>query len=139
MKPLSIKATEKTPGVLFHKNLGVFIISGASITENSIAFYESLIHWLKEYSLSPNHETTLICFLDCFNSSSIKALLLVFRELMELQKTGHAVSVNWYYERDNSSKHDLGNSLKDILDIPFHLICKEAIYTSDLTPHYMVG
>src|SRR5882724_1955436 len=102
MNTLQITATPKTPYINFSADSGLFEISGKSIPENSIEFYQPIYNWLDQYAQQPVKNTAVKIQLEYFNTSSSKCLLDVFRKLEALQKSGKSeVTVTWLYEEDD--------------------------------------
>jgi hypothetical protein len=119
MNSLIIEGTPKTPRVDFSDS-GALEISGKSIPENSIEFYQPLYNWIDQYSQQPNKITSLKIQLEYFNTSSSKCLLDVFRKLEALQKSGKSeVTVNWLYEEEDEDMMEAGEDYQTIVKIPF--------------------
>jgi Domain of unknown function (DUF1987). len=49
MDPLIIQKTDETPEVVFDKARGIFEISGRSLPEDSVEFFEPVFQWLEAY------------------------------------------------------------------------------------------
>ena len=80
MEKYSIEATANTPNIKFDLEKGELNISGRSIPENSIEFYNPLFAALDKYLADPNpkNATILNIQLEYYNSSSSACLLSVF-------------------------------------------------------------
>lgn len=99
---------------------GFLEISGKSIPENSIAFYQPLYAWLDNYATNPAAKTELKISLEYFNTSSSKCLLDVLRKLDVLNKSGKSsVSVTWYYEDGDDDMLEAGDDYKSLVPLPF--------------------
>ncbi|HAP01859.1 MAG TPA: nuclear pore complex subunit [Bacteroidetes bacterium] len=119
MDNLIIESTVKTPEVKLNSN-GFLEISGKSIPENSIAFYQPLYAWLDNYATNPAAKTELKISLEYFNTSSSKCLLDVLRKLDVLNKSGKSsVSVTWYYEDGDDDMLEAGDDYKSLVPLPF--------------------
>lgn len=118
MQDIRIEGSPKTPAVKFEAN-GHLEISGRSIPENSIEFYDSILSWLDEYSGSPKEVTTMDVKLEYFNTSSSKCILDVFKKLEAMKKNGSEVVVNWFYEADDEDMLEAGEDYDAIIDLPF--------------------
>jgi hypothetical protein len=120
MDTLTISGTAKTPAVRFSAQDGMLEISGKSIPENSIEFYQPLYDWLGNYSQQPNNTTSIKIQLEYFNTSSSKCLLDVFRKLEAIKKSGKSeVSVTWMYEEEDEDMMEAGEDYQTIVGIPF--------------------
>lgn len=113
--------TPKTPKLSFNAQNGEFTISGRSIPENSIAFYEPLLEWLENYIKDPSPETRLEVNLEYFNTSSSKCLVEILRKLEKISES-HAVKVFWHYEEEDEDMMESGEDFKKILNIPVELV-----------------
>lgn len=121
MNSLIIEGTAKTPRVDF-SDKGAMEISGKSIPENSVEFYQPVYAWVDQYSLQPNKSTVIKIQLEYFNTSSSKCLLDIFRKLEALQKSGKSeVSVTWMYEEEDEDMMEAGEDYQSIVKIPFTL------------------
>jgi hypothetical protein len=122
MNTLHLEGTSKTPSIIFSVEKGLFEISGKSIPENSIEFYQPIYDWLDQYSQQPNKSTSVRIQLEYFNTSSSKCLLDVFRKLEALQKTGKSeVTIIWLYEEEDEDMMEAGDDYQTIVNIPFQL------------------
>jgi hypothetical protein len=118
MNVLHIEGTAKTPVINFSD--GSLEISGKSIPENSIEFYQPLYNWLDQYGQQPVKSTSLKVRLEYFNTSSSKCLLDVFRKLETIQKSGKSdVTVIWMYEEEDEDMMEAGEDYREIVGLPF--------------------
>ncbi len=123
MNDLLVEGTPKTPHISFIAEKGALQISGRSIPENSIDFYQSVYNWLDEYSKQPSKATTIKIQLEYFNTSSSKCVLDVFRKLESLQKSGKSeVSVMWMYEEEDEDMMEAGDDYSAIVSLPFQIL-----------------
>ena len=86
MKNFQLEASPKTPKLTFDYDQGTFEISGRSIPENSIEFYQPLLDWLTDYTKKPQGQTALSIKLEYFNTSSSKCLVEIFRKLEKIHQ-----------------------------------------------------
>lgn len=117
---LYIQATAHTPLIKFEN--GILSISGRSIPEDSISFFEPLFKSIAEYSKDPLPHTEVNLMLEYSNSSTNRALMSIFELLKEVYRKGFSVTVNWYYLFDDKEMFDLGSDFKDIINLPVALI-----------------
>ena len=77
MRVIKIEGTDDTPQVTFDANPeNPFMeISGRSLPEDVVAFYDPILEWLDEYSENPLEKTVLNIKLEYFNTASSKLLL----------------------------------------------------------------
>ena len=122
MNALLVEGTPKTPRIHFTAD-GSLEISGKSIPENSIEFYQPVYDWLDQYAQAPNPATTIKIQLEYFNTSSSKCLLDVFRKLEALKKSGKSeVTVMWMYEEEDEDMMEAGDDYQTIVGLPFQLM-----------------
>ncbi|MBC7693928.1 MAG: DUF1987 domain-containing protein [Burkholderiales bacterium] len=123
MNKYSIEATPNTPNIKFDMEKGELNISGRSIPENSIEFYNPLFSALDKYLSNPKNNTVLNIQLEYFNSSSSACLLSVFKKLEKFNKgVGFPVTVNWMYEENDEDILSAGKNFEGMVDLPFKMI-----------------
>ncbi len=121
MKEIKIEGTAKTPSVHFQED-GQLHLKGRSIPENSIEFYKPLVDWLDEYGQGPVSKTDVHVQLVYFNTSSSKCILDLFKKLESIAKSGHDVTIKWYYEEDDEDMLEAGEDYQSIISVPFEMI-----------------
>lgn len=122
MKSFYLKPSNKTPEIIFDLEKEKFEISGRSIPENSIKFYQSAIEWLDAYILAPREETVLEIKLEYFNTSSSKSLVEIFRRFEKLHIMGKKSKINWYYEEEDEDMLESGEDFRGIIKSPLEII-----------------
>ncbi|MES2567905.1 MAG: DUF1987 domain-containing protein [Bacteroidota bacterium] len=123
MEKYTIAATANTPDIKFDMDKGELNISGRSIPENSIEFYNPLFSALDRYLSNTNNSTVLNIQLEYYNSSSSACLLSVFKKLEKFNKgAGLPVNVNWLYEENDEDILAAGKNFEGMVDLPFTMI-----------------
>ena len=125
MNKYSINGTPNTPDINFDLEKGELTISGRSIPENSIEFYNPLFSALDKYLSNPNikNATILNIQLEYYNSSSSACLLSVFKKLEKFNKgAGLPVNINWLYEENDEDILAAGKNFEGMVDLPFKMI-----------------
>ena len=123
IEDLIISGTNKTPAIKLLASNGTIEISGRSIPENSIEFYQPLFTWLQKYSENPIAKTETKIILEYFNTSSSKCILDILRKLELLNRSGKSeVVVLWHYEEDDEDMMEAGQDYDALVDLPFQLI-----------------
>lgn len=125
MTNLDIAASEKTPHICASAQSGRIEITGRSIPENSLGFYEIVFEWIKKYSQSPAPLTEMIIELDYFNTSSSKCILDVFRLIESIGNAGHKCQIKWIYETEDEDMMEAGEDYREILNVPFEIVEKK--------------
>lgn len=122
METLDIKATNDTPRVILDPGGNIFEISGRSLPEDVVIFYQPILDWLEEYQSQPNKSTEFVFKYIYFNTATSKLIQDILIILENLYESGKPVKVLWYYERDDEDMYDLGLEFKENVSIPFDII-----------------
>lgn len=122
MNDIDIKATLKTPTILFNKSENYLLIEGRSTLENPNKFYMPLIEKLKE-TIKPSSVKMEIDFkLEYFNTTSSLSILTVLKHLQSLHTSKNEVVINWYYDEEDEDVLEIGKDYSTILNFPFNLL-----------------
>jgi hypothetical protein len=118
---MKIDATAKTPQVEYFESTGILEISGKSIPENTIKFYQTISDWLTSFSTNhANKKIELIFKLEYFNTSSAKKILELMKIIQQMVDNGnHQASVTWMYEESDLDMQEAGEDFMKLLHIPF--------------------
>lgn len=120
MANLKIEGTEDTPLIEFNVDAGKFEISGRSLPEDAVSFYNPVLEWLDHYyGNSPLSETKFDFKLEYFNTASSKLVLDIFMKLEEHCSAGNATKVNWYYYEDDEDMQEAGEEFAELVEVPF--------------------
>lgn len=122
MEILDIKATNDTPRVIFDPDNGIFEISGRSLPEDVVSFYQPVIEWLDEYKDNPNSKTEFVFKYIYFNTATSKLVQDILMRLEQIHEAGNEVNVVWYFEQDDEDMKDLGEEFQEYVEIPFEMI-----------------
>ena len=115
MENLRIEGSDDTPVVVLDKEKAIFEISGRSLPEDVLQFYDPVINWIKQYSQDPNPTTAFSFKLDYFNTASSKVLLDLLNRLKDIKGIG----IVWYYYEDDEEILDAGKEFSEQVDAPF--------------------
>jgi len=127
MKDLVINGEAKTPTINFNFQNGELLISGRSIPENSVEFYEPVIAWLDEYKSSNGKALKIDIKLEYFNTSSSKCILDLFKKLEELKEVEKDIAIKWFYEEDDEDMEEAGQDFQAIINVPMELISVDSL------------
>lgn len=119
MEVIKIAGTDDTPGVVLDTGNDVFEISGRSLPEDVISFYEPVLNWLDEYAENPKPKTEFVFRLTYFNTASSKVLLDILMKLEDISSSGKEVLVKWYSPDDDEDMQEAGEEYADIVDVEF--------------------
>ncbi|RPH25288.1 MAG: DUF1987 domain-containing protein [Bacteroidales bacterium] len=120
MNGLYIKGTSKTPEVDFTS--GVIQLSGRSIPEDAVSFYQPLIRWVNSYVENPEKFTKVNFRIEYINSGSNRFIYAIFKLLDDCFVRGNDVAVTWYYEEDDDTIKGLGKDFQSLLKVPIKLV-----------------
>jgi hypothetical protein len=119
MSSIILPGTSKKPEVQFHVEPLSMSISGRSIPENSIEFYQPLLDWVEKNLQSGGSSIEISVRLEYFNTSSSKCIMDL---LKRIEKSNTEATVLWYYEDEDEDMLEAGEDYDAIIDIPFKLI-----------------
>lgn len=121
MEQLIIERTQMTPGITIDPENGKILISGRSIPDNPVSFYQPVFDCLDEYNLAPSNVTEVNINLEYFNTSSLECLYILFSKLSIIQKTGKKISIQWNYMEGDLDMLEAGEEFQTIIEIPIVL------------------
>lgn len=121
MEVLLIEATEDSPKVIFDAINNLFQISGRSLPENAIGFYQPVFDWLQNYLQAPNASTAFEFQLEYFNTASAKQLAKVLLFLEKLSSKSEVI-VKWYYKSDDVDMLASGQRYAKLINVKFEVI-----------------
>jgi len=119
MSSISLPGTSKTPTVQFNLEPLTMSISGRSIPENSIEFYQPLLDWVQANLQTDGTSLEISIRLEYFNTSSSKCIMDL---LKRVEKSPCEATVLWYYEDEDEDMLEAGEDYDAIIEIPFKLI-----------------
>lgn len=122
MNALIIPATRNTPSIWFEPGIGRFEIAGVSIPENASEFYQPVFDWL-EVHLQRLPDGAVFHFrLSYFNSTSLKAVFQVLKQLKEASTMGPRPVVRWYVEAEDEFMIESAEMFMQLLDMEFEIV-----------------
>lgn len=122
MRVIKIQGSDDTPKVILDADNNTFEISGRSLPEDVVAFYDPILEWLDEYAQNPLEKTVFNFKLEYFNTASSKLLLDVLLKLEDMYDAGHDVLVKWHYPDDDEDMEEAGEEYAEIVEIPFEQV-----------------
>ena len=118
MDRLYIDGSSITPKIDFNPSSEQFELSGKSIPEDSVGFYNPVIDWLHEYAKTPHFRTTFSFKLEYFNTSSSKVLLDILYILEKIS----GVVVNWYYDEEDEDMEESAMDFNEVVEYEINLV-----------------
>ena len=125
MEALKIESTDDNPFVLLDKESNQFEISGKSLPEDVVDFYQPVLNWLEDYRSDPNSNTAFIFKLVYFNTASSKVILDILMFLEEMVEEGHDILVKWYSLSSDDDMQEAGKEYEEMVDVPFEHLTYE--------------
>ena len=124
---LIIDRTEYTPLISFSVSTNDFMIVGEARPENAGKFFEPVLLWLKSFSeaahndpsFKQNKSIKVHFILDYFNSSSIKYLYDVLKQLEFIKPYLFSLEIVWSHESSDEDMYENGVEFSKIIDVPF--------------------
>lgn len=121
METIKIAATEDTPGVILDPASNHFEISGRSLPEDVVVFYQPVMEWLEELEKTPITGMVLSIKLEYFNTASSKLILDILLKLEDIFQNGTQLKVVWNYLSSDSDMKEAGEEYSEIVGLPFEL------------------
>lgn len=119
MAALFIEPDEDTPQVNLNKEEGVFEISGKSMPEDVVLFYQPVLDWMQQYMTDPLNKTVFDFKLIYFNTASSKLILDLLMMLEEIREGGHEVLVRWHSLVTDEDMQEAGEEYADMTELKF--------------------
>jgi hypothetical protein len=117
---MNIEGTKTTPSVSIEP--GIIEVRGRSIPEDSFEFYQPVLNGIFDYFTTTELKTEINFHLEYINSGSKKFITNILGVVNEFYHKGRSIIIQWYYDFDDESMQELGNDLRGMIQIPFHLI-----------------
>jgi hypothetical protein len=122
MEPLILKGTEDTPSITLDNINKQYEISGRSLPEDVVLFYQPVLDWLNLYSEKPAEEMVWKFKLEYFNTASSKIILDILMKLEEINEKGTNVIVQWHYDQKDNDMMEAGEEYKDLVGLTFEMV-----------------
>lgn len=122
MQMLSIDAKDDTPMVMLDSGNQVFEITGKSLPEDVLEFYQPIYDWLEEYVKTPNDVTVFKLKIDYFNSASHKVINEILEILTEIKVVGKLIKIQWLYLEDDEDMFETGQDFADLTGLDFEYV-----------------
>jgi hypothetical protein len=111
LKQLIIEGTDYTPKVNFDPVTGILELSGRSLPENALDFYNPIFDWIEEFRKKAPSQIEMNLFLEYINSISHKMVADLLKNMKEIHQEGKSVNVNWYYDEEYEEMMEDGKAI----------------------------
>ena len=120
MNALNIESTEDTPKIYFEPDVDIYLISGKSLPENTIDFYQPVFNWAKDFFSSGETPKKLVIDfkLDYFNTASSKQIAKLFRIIEESPASEH-VTIKWFYDEEDVDMLKAGKRYDKLMNLKY--------------------
>jgi hypothetical protein len=119
METLLIEQTDDSPKVIFDPVDKLFEISGKSLPEDVLEFYQPVLDWLNAYRKEPDSKTIFNIRLIYFNTSSSKMIMDIFLIFEEMVEEGHEVLIKWHSHLEDEDMQEAGKEFEEMIAVPF--------------------
>lgn len=119
MSAIRIEASDDSPLVILDKEQKHFEISGKSMPEDVVEYYQPVLNWLEDYKKDPLPETVFIFKLIYFNTASSKLIYDLLIALDEIAQSGKKVVIQWYAISTDEDMEEAGHEFASMVDLEF--------------------
>ena len=112
--------SKRTPWIIMEP--GRIFAMGRSIPENPGDFYRAIQAWITDYSKKYRGSTRITLGFEYINTSSMKWVYTILRELSMVKEISLNATITWYYEQGDEDMKELGYILKSLVSSPFKMV-----------------
>lgn len=124
MDRLRIDGTKYTLSIDLDPASGKLVFGGESYPENARGFFAPVFAWLEEYLGTAPPRVDVELGLDYLNTSSTKCLLDMLEVFERLRAAGSAVTVTWFYSKDDEDTLTMGQEIAEDTELPIQFVAK---------------
>ena len=125
MEALKIEPSDDSPEVILDQQGNRFEITGKSLPEDVVDFYQPVLDWLGEYRANPNPRTEFSFKLIYFNTASSKLILDILMIFEEMVEENHDILVKWLSLKSDEDMQEAGREYEEMIDVPFEHVTYE--------------
>lgn len=119
METLLIEQTDDSPRIVLDPVDKLFEISGKSLPEDVLEFYQPVLDWLNSYREAPDAKTIFSVRLIYFNTASSKMIMDIFLIFEEMVEEGHDVLIRWHSHQKDEDMQEAGKEFEEMIAVPF--------------------
>lgn len=122
MENLILEGTINLPSINFNVSTHLLKITGRSIPEHPVKFYEPIESWIVAYLATQPSEINILIHLDYLNTHSTECVLIMLKKVEEYYKSNKGVvKITWGFDEDDEDMEALGEDLSALIDIPIEI------------------
>ena len=125
MEALKIEPSDDSPEVILDQQGNRFEITGKSLPEDVVDFYQPVLDWLGEYRNNTNSRTEFNFKLIYFNTASSKLILDILMIFEEMVEEGQDILVKWLSLGSDEDMQEAGREYEEMIDVPFEHVTYE--------------
>jgi len=122
METLLIEQTDDSPRIILDPVDKIFEISGKSLPEDVLEFYQPVLDWLNAYREKPDSKTIFSVRLIYFNTASSKMIMDIFLIFEEMVEEGHDVVIKWHSHQKDEDMREAGKEFEEMIAVPYEHI-----------------
>jgi hypothetical protein len=122
MEKIIINKTMESPGLVIDSYSGYIEISGNSTLNNPTRFFKEVLRNIVSYFETPKPTTSINFRLNYVNTSSSKWIFYILKNIEARHHKKTTVQINWYYDYDDETILEAGETYRTLVKVPFNLI-----------------
>ena len=124
MDRLRVDGTKYTLTIDLDPASGKLVFSGESYPENARGFFAPVFAWLEAFLATSPARVEVELSLDYLNTSSTKCLLDMLEVFERFRDAGAAVTVTWFYAKDDEDALTMGQEIAEDTEIPIQFVAR---------------
>jgi hypothetical protein len=113
--------TNSTPEVLLDMEEATFELRGVCVPEDSAAFFRPIIKELDLFIPTIRTGAVFTFNLKYFNSSSLKGIYYIMRQVDQANDNGKGIKVVWMIEQEDEFMTDSALTFKELISTPIQI------------------
>lgn len=122
MAEINITPTKRTPEITLDETTNKLVFHGRSLPENTKQFYEQVKAKLNTYKPKKGASITIEVAFTYVSSSSLIALLSIFKQMKLHCDRGCTLKINWFYEQYDDDLLSIGHDMQQLSGVEFKYI-----------------
>jgi len=124
MEKLIIKETLNNPRIILDPSKKRYEISGKSFPENTKAFYQPVMDWLKNIPTNSQEKIRISFMFDYISSSSVISIKQLLTKIKEQNEQGADIEVLWHFDPTDPDIKEIGEAYEKVIGIKMQFVAK---------------